>query len=199
MKKIRIGNDIGVKWNIYTKTESGLVPYSLVGKDIKLYLGNPLGRKVVQSFNVIGNTISYTFYGKDQYKTGVYKLILVENEGKHGMHTIDQCAAFYLVDCSCKENDNDNNNIEFEQLEFSASMNVGSSGTSDIDLSSYVSTLVQDFSEAQKEQARKNIGAVSAEYIVSVFEELKELIKNGNTGEVVAVLDKAILDLVILG
>lgn len=63
----------------------------------------------------------------------------------------------------------------------------------------YVLNTEQTLTEEQKEQARKNIGAASTSYIISVFEEIKALIKNGDYDEVVAVLDKAILDFATLG
>lgn len=63
----------------------------------------------------------------------------------------------------------------------------------------YVLNTEQTLTEEQKEQARKNIGAASTSYIISVFEEIKALIKNGDYDKVVAVLDKAILDFATLG
>jgi hypothetical protein len=66
------------------------------------------------------------------------------------------------------------------------------------DLSGFVSTTKQDFSDTQKSQARENIGAVGSDFVISVFEELKSLILNGKTDEAIAILDNAILDLSIL-
>ena len=61
------------------------------------------------------------------------------------------------------------------------------------------------FTKAQQTLARQNIGAASVEevkellnYIVSVFEELKELIESSNPDGAIAVLDKAILDVSVL-
>lgn len=56
----------------------------------------------------------------------------------------------------------------------------------------------QTLSEDQKDQARKNIDAVNASYVISVFEEIKALINNGNFNGAIAILDEAILDLAIL-
>lgn len=69
----------------------------------------------------------------------------------------------------------------------------------DVETNTYVKYVAQTLTEEQKEQARKNIGAASTSYIISVFEEIKALIKNGDYDEVVAVLDKAILDSATLG
>ena len=62
-------------------------------------------------------------------------------------------------------------------------------------LSGFVSTTKQNFSDTQKRQARENIGAVGSDLVISVFEELKSLILNGKTDEAIAILDHAILDL----
>ena len=56
----------------------------------------------------------------------------------------------------------------------------------------------QTFSEEEKAQARTNIGAVSAEYVISVFEELKVLISEIDIEGAIAVLDRAILDVCVL-
>lgn len=65
-------------------------------------------------------------------------------------------------------------------------------------LSAFVSTTKQNFSDTQKSQARENIGAVGSDFVISIFEELKSLILNGKTEEAIAILDSAILDLSIL-
>lgn len=54
---------------------------------------------------------------------------------------------------------------------------------------------ISDLDEDQKALIRGNLGLPSNEYIVSVFEELKQLIKNNNAAGAIAVLDKAILDM----
>lgn len=69
----------------------------------------------------------------------------------------------------------------------------------------------QTLTETQKAQARENIGTASHEqlkelsekkadksYVVSVFEQLKQLIQTGDIESAVAVLDEAILDLATL-
>lgn len=60
----------------------------------------------------------------------------------------------------------------------------------------------QNMTDAQKSQARTNIGAVSASYVVEKLEELREeliaLIQNGDSSAAIAILDNAILDMATL-
>ena len=69
-------------------------------------------------------------------------------------------------------------------------------------IKTYVSGLLLNKQDAiatlddnQKTLIRENLGLPSNDYIVSVFEELKQLIENNNTTDAIAVLDKAILDM----
>lgn len=202
MEKIRIGNDIEVRWAIFARQGKGYhTPYDLTGKDVSLVVSTPFGKQTVSDMAIEGNVVKWTFYGKDQKHTGKYKLTLVENSGKVGMRTIDVCDAFHLVDCACKTRDCgcDNEDLELIVLDFSSSIEVGApSGGASVDLSRHVATFKQTFSDEQKAQARENIGAVSADYVIAVFEEIKALIKNGDPQGAIAVLDNAILDLAIL-
>lgn len=77
--------------------------------------------------------------------------------------------------------DSENDNIEGEEIK-NVSVN-------------YIPQLLTD---EQKAQARQNIGAVGAEYMINTFTELKNLIASQNTDAVIALLDQAILDLAIL-
>ena len=58
--------------------------------------------------------------------------------------------------------------------------------------------ITQILTDEQKSRARDNIGAASAAYVVSIFEELKALILAGDMSGAVAVLDAAILDMATL-
>ena len=97
MDTIRIKNDIAIEWKIY---ESEGVPYDLTDKQLSFYLIGPMGRMKVDDFNVFGNSLQWTFYGKDQKYTGKYSVELCENEGEVDMHTVDVCNAFFLDGCS---------------------------------------------------------------------------------------------------
>lgn len=199
MKDIRKGNDIVIHWAIYTKSGSQRIPYALDGKDLTLILGSPYMRKEVKGFSVKGNIITWTYFGKDQKSAGKFSLVLIENEGKEGMHTVDKCNAFRIVNHSCECGGSDESDVKTVTLEFESTIDMGDSAGSSVDLSAYLATFPQEFSEEQKIQARVNIDAVSAEYVKDIFTQLKMLILSGNTDQAIAVLDNAILDLAVLG
>ena len=117
MRDHRQGNDLKVIWSILNNGK----PFSLSGKELKLYLKNMYERKEVEDFTARGNQIQWTFYGKDQKQTGKYSLILVGNEGEVGMITIDTCDFVNIVSCSCKvKNSEDLPNVEIETLELTS-------------------------------------------------------------------------------
>lgn len=99
MKKIRIGKDIIVKWNILTNGE----PISLEGRDLYLELIDPLKFCKKIDFNVNVNEISFILSGTEQKRTGTYSLTLWENYGIQGQTAVDCCEAFALVDKTCNE------------------------------------------------------------------------------------------------
>lgn len=101
MKRIRIEKDITVRWSgILTNGE----PVSLEGRDLKLYIVNPLGSsKEVTDFNVTDNNIQFLFRAAEQKNMGVYRLKLYENYGKAGQTVLDQCEGFCLVATTCQE------------------------------------------------------------------------------------------------
>lgn len=94
MKTIRIGNDIHVRWKIM---RSG-TPEDFDGKDVHVCLTDQYGGKYYPDISLTGDgTIEFTFFGKDQSKTGIYTLTLYENGGKQGMVTVDRTEVFRLV------------------------------------------------------------------------------------------------------
>lgn len=92
-RNIRIGNDIQIRWTIL---RNGL-PESLEGKELTLILYNQVRKYLVKDFTIEGNTILFTYYGKDQCDLGVYGVTLYENKCKENMFTIDFDEAFKLV------------------------------------------------------------------------------------------------------
>lgn len=118
MKDIRKGNDINVAWKIM---KDG-APFSLTGKDVHIYLKTPFGKREVKDFSVAGNTISWTFYGKDQNHLGKHSLELVINENEVGMISTDYCDFVNLVSCSCMVGGSDEGNITTESIELTTTL-----------------------------------------------------------------------------
>ena len=98
MNSIRIGNDINVKWTLTRNGEA--VPLSAYKLD--LYMECGYAKMPVTGYAVDGSTITFTFRGKDQNRTGVYGLKLTGNAGDEGMFTFDACEVFRLVSTSCQ-------------------------------------------------------------------------------------------------
>lgn len=98
METIRIGNDVSVTWSIFSNGEE----YELEGKDLKLTIKCCFVKKEIQDFTVKGNSIFFTFYGKEQSYSGIYSLVLVINDKKKGMYTVDAKNAFRLVSDICQ-------------------------------------------------------------------------------------------------
>lgn len=99
MKKIRIGKDIVIEWAVLTNGEK----ISLEGRDLKLVLISPLGRKTVLPLTVSGNVLHSRVNGVDQHYLGKYRLTLWENFGKINQSAVDECNAYQLVATSCEE------------------------------------------------------------------------------------------------
>lgn len=97
MVRIRIGNDIPIRWAV---TRCG-VPEDFAGKSLKLYMRTAYSETEVTDFAVNGNVLSWTFPGAAQKATGTYTFTLVENEGLDDMATVDACDALKLVACTC--------------------------------------------------------------------------------------------------
>lgn len=98
IKTFRIGNEIQIKWPILTNGEET----SLDGRRLSLYLSDQWGNdRKVEKFGTEGNVIVFTFLASEQYKTGVYRLTLFENEGLEHQTACDYCYAFRLVAHSC--------------------------------------------------------------------------------------------------
>ena len=97
MKKIRLGNDIVIKWRITVNGEE----VNLEGLDLSLYISTTYQPRKASAFTVAGNEITATFKGSEQKVTGVYRLTLYRNEGETAQSILDACDAFELVSCSC--------------------------------------------------------------------------------------------------
>lgn len=94
MKKIRIGNDIQLRLHSEDAT--------LEGRNLRVYLSTLLGRWEVKDFAVEGDTLAFTFPGKEQRLLGTYVITVYENKDEDGMRAVDICDAFKLVARSCQ-------------------------------------------------------------------------------------------------
>lgn len=112
MKAKRKGNDIAITWRIVQAAPDGSTsPYNLEGKDLEVSVTVGAKTYAITDYSVSSNVLSFTFYGKDQDRTGVATLLLVENDGEIGMHSLDKVDAFQLTshtgecskcdDCCC--------------------------------------------------------------------------------------------------
>lgn len=102
MEKIRLGNDIEMRWSIFTRDGDNKVPYNLEGRALTLSVVNRKGESEIEFF-AEGNIVTGVFRGRDQKILGKHGVILRENNGEDGMRTVDACDAFELVACSCEE------------------------------------------------------------------------------------------------
>lgn len=119
MKSERIGNDLNIVWSLL----SGDQPFNIEGRDVTIYLKSAFRKTEIKDFNLSGNKVLWTFYGKDQKQTGIYSLELVVNNGKEGMITTDACNFVNLVNCSCKiQNSEDAPNVETESIELTSTL-----------------------------------------------------------------------------
>lgn len=123
MKNIRIGNDIKIEWSLY----DGGSAFILEGRDVKIYLKDKYGRKEITDYVISGNMLTWTFYGKNQRRTGAYSLELVVNENENGMITTDACQFVNLVHCSCDVAGSDDNGVSTETIELRSQLSVGGS------------------------------------------------------------------------
>lgn len=123
MKDIRIGNDIIIQWSLF----NGDAQFPIEGLDLHVYLKDKYGRKEIEDFQVSGNQITWTFYGKDQRRIGVYSMEVVINEGEEGMITTDACQFVNLVPCSCSVKGSDPSGVQTETIEITSVIEIGNS------------------------------------------------------------------------
>lgn len=121
MDKIRLGNDIEMRWSIFTRNGDNKVPYNLEGRALTLSVVNRTGESEIEFF-AEGNIVTGVFRGRDQRILGKHGVILRENNGKDGMRTIDACDAFELVACSCEEALGSSGTIQLFHLTFDSTI-----------------------------------------------------------------------------
>lgn len=91
MIKNRIGTDITINWPITIDGEER----DLSQLDLTLYVICNRYKKELP-FTTEGNTLTFTFFGKNQRVRGDYDLMLVLNEGKEEQVILDNKKAFNL-------------------------------------------------------------------------------------------------------
>lgn len=117
MRKVRIGNDINVRWEV--KTDGQAV--SLEGKTLKLFVRSAYRKEEIATFTVEGCVVSFTYPASMQRMTGARAVILEDATEGAPRRTVCADQAFTLVAHSCEENDDD---VEFEDFMVSLQSNV---------------------------------------------------------------------------
>ena len=117
MRKVRIGNDINVRWEV--KTDGQAV--SLEGKALKLYVRSAYRKEEITTFTVEGCVVSFTYPASMQRMTGARAVILEDVTEGAPRRTVCADQAFILVAHSCEENDDD---VELEDFMVSLQSNV---------------------------------------------------------------------------
>ena len=129
MRKIRIGNDIQVSWEVKTGGEA----VSLEGRTLKLYVRSAYQKQEITNFTVSGCVVTFTYPASMQKSTGARAVILNDTTDGSPEKTVCADQAFTLVAHSCEENDDD---ADFEDFMVSLQSNilVGLPGMSAYDL-----------------------------------------------------------------
>ena len=128
MDKRRIKKDLVITWKVTTNGK----PETLAGRDLTLFLRDPMGHQIrVEHFDIIeGCKIRFRYRGTEQKYKGIYTLTLWEYYGKIGQTATDTCEAFELVPTTCQENDSIDG-LDNEILDLgSANIHVGFHGAS---------------------------------------------------------------------
>lgn len=156
MEKIRIGNDIEIRWKVFTSDEDAgtLTPYDLTGRALEVSLLSDFGESLVD-FRTESNEVIAIYRGKDQKALGLYSIILRENKGADGMKTVDTQKAFELVPRTMDESHSEDGVVRCFHLTFESV--VGSwSGTID-------PILNHDAEVAEAQRKANEEGRVAAE------------------------------------
>ena len=127
MKKIRIGNDIKVVWEI--RVNGGEAKLSEL-KDTALELSDSSGRKKRVGFSIENESVIFDWRAKDQRHTGKYTLTFWANFGKEGQAVIDCCDFVNLVSRSCKSDDTCSGLHFSETVKLNGELSLGVQGKS---------------------------------------------------------------------
>ena len=98
-KRIRIGKDIAISWEINS-------PMDLVDTDLTIQMKDPKGNKVdIEDFELVDKTISFGLRGTAFAYIGNYTLTLWYKKGKVGQTVVDVVGAFELVGSTEQEDE----------------------------------------------------------------------------------------------
>lgn len=113
MKRIRIGKDISMRWEI--TTDGVAIP--LDGRDLTVEIKSPAGIENNIPYRIDGNILIMTYYGYEQKRTGEYSITLWEKKGKPGQNVVDVIRAFELVKTSQEEYDFVGGDLQIESVD----------------------------------------------------------------------------------
>lgn len=181
MKRIRIDNDIALRWTILTNKEA----VSLEGRDLRVELKSAYNKKQVD-FTIEDNVIIFYFLGAEQRNLGVYSVILQETTGGI-MRTMDECKAFELVPHSCMEGGEDENNLKTEVVELTSEVVIGMPGKPGLTPEEH-DALVQATADANAAANRANGVIDDAERAAKLADDAREALTT-SYNEKVAALD----------
>lgn len=126
MKKIRIGKDITVRWQVKTNGED----MPLTGRDLRLEVLNSYGSRELPFTVENVNVVMFTIPGKEQRHPGRHSFTLWENYNKPGQTVVDSCDGVELVPVTCMEGGS-TNGLDIEEVELAtSSLELGVSGDS---------------------------------------------------------------------
>ena len=122
MYKLRIQNDLPIRWTILSDNNGNKSPFDLSTSKVTIYLKSIYGIHQIKSFTVEGNVVRFVYRATDQHHCATYSLILHINEGLKGMRTVDYADAFALVRRSFDEEVGSDDNLSIDYLELKSSI-----------------------------------------------------------------------------
>ena len=144
----------------------------LRGKELTLVLYNQVRKYLVKDFTIEGNTILFTYYGKDQCDLGVYGVTLYENKCKENMFTVDFDEAFKLVSNSSE--------VTYTEPDYGDLEVIVLEGTSDIMVPDYSNVVkISDVSDDPIENDHGKVASTVATFkLNSLIEEESDRAKS---------------------
>lgn len=97
MKRIHIGNDFRVRWELTQLGEA----FDLVGKTYDIEVSSPYGVIIVTDVVAEGNILSFSIPASQQVYLGSYNITLTITSEAGQSWRLQQCDAFCLISCEC--------------------------------------------------------------------------------------------------